>query len=415
MKAPALLAPLVLLVALLAVAPVWSPTWAQDAAPSPQEAARLEREAEAARADAARIAAEADEQAAEIERLQHALVDAAAERGGGERAALAVEARLAALETEEAALAARIEADRESLRDVFAALARIERARPPAMLTSGSDALSAARAASLLADIAPALEARAAEALDRLDAVSVVRADIAAEQATLAQAETALAAQGAQIAALIEARTAEMSRLRADSSERSEAAQALAARAASMMELIAAIQEQSGEYEPTSGGRVAEIPTPRLRPSPDQIGARQPPPDLPPTARFADARGALSPPVAGDVVAGFGDSHAGDASEGVWFRTRRGALVTSPFDARIEFAQEYGTYGRLLLLNVGDDYHVILSGLNVLYGVEGQTVMAGEPVGEMSDAAGAAPELYVQIRKEGRAIDPAPWWAAERR
>jgi septal ring factor EnvC (AmiA/AmiB activator) len=245
--------------------------------------------------------------------------------------------------------------------------------------------------------------------VDRLDALALLRTEIAAEQAVLDGAETALAAQGAEIASLIDARTAELSRLRADSAERTEAARALAAQAETLRELIAAIEERSGDFEPAPGGRLAAIPTPRLKPPRDQIGAR-PPPFVPPTGRFADARGALSPPAAGEVVAGFGESHGGAISEGLWLRTRRGALVTSPFDARIEHAAEFGGYGPLLLLSVGDDYHIVLAGLEVLYGVEGQTVLAGEPVGEMSDAPGAAPELYVQIRKEGQPIDPAPWW-----
>jgi septal ring factor EnvC (AmiA/AmiB activator) len=51
----------------------------------------------------------------------------------------------------------------------------------------------------------------------------------------------------------------------------------------------------------------------------------------------------------------------------------------------------------------------------------GQAVLAGEPVGAMGDArvasaAGSAigsagPELYIEFRKDGKPVDPAPWWA----
>jgi septal ring factor EnvC (AmiA/AmiB activator) len=50
----------------------------------------------------------------------------------------------------------------------------------------------------------------------------------------------------------------------------------------------------------------------------------------------------------------------------------------------------------------------------------GQRVLAGEPVGMMGEARMAsavafgsenAPELYVEFRKEGKPVDPAPWWA----
>jgi septal ring factor EnvC (AmiA/AmiB activator) len=51
----------------------------------------------------------------------------------------------------------------------------------------------------------------------------------------------------------------------------------------------------------------------------------------------------------------------------------------------------------------------------------GQSVLAGEPVGAMGEARVAstsdkpdentAPELYVEFRKDGKPVDPTPWWA----
>jgi septal ring factor EnvC (AmiA/AmiB activator) len=50
----------------------------------------------------------------------------------------------------------------------------------------------------------------------------------------------------------------------------------------------------------------------------------------------------------------------------------------------------------------------------------GRSVMAGEPVGAMGEARVAStlannvangPELYVEFRKDGKPVDPSPWWA----
>jgi septal ring factor EnvC (AmiA/AmiB activator) len=51
----------------------------------------------------------------------------------------------------------------------------------------------------------------------------------------------------------------------------------------------------------------------------------------------------------------------------------------------------------------------------------GQSVLAGEPIGAMGEArvastsasrnGNAALELYVEFRKDGKPVDPAPWWA----
>jgi septal ring factor EnvC (AmiA/AmiB activator) len=255
---------------------------------------------------------------------------------------------------------------------------------------------------------------RAAEALDRLDALTALRAEIATEQGALDSAETELSTQGAQIAALIAARTRELERLRSDSAERAAAAAALASQARTLRELVAALEARAGDYTPeTPGGRPDRTPTPRLKPARAHVGAN-PPPFVPQTGRFADARGSLTPPTTGVIVARYGERSGADAREGMVFRTRAGALVISPFDARVEYAGPFRGYGQLLILSVGDDYHLVLAGVGAIYGEAGQTVLAGEPIGEMAEGPDAARELYVEIRKDGQPIDPGPWWRGGR-
>jgi murein hydrolase activator len=74
-----------------------------------------------------------------------------------------------------------------------------------------------------------------------------------------------------------------------------------------------------------------------------------------------------------------------------------------------------------LIVNVGDGYHVLLAGMANISVELGQFVLKGEPVGRMGGMAIAGtvdvtigrqqPVLYVEFRKDGRSIDPAPWWA----
>jgi len=76
-----------------------------------------------------------------------------------------------------------------------------------------------------------------------------------------------------------------------------------------------------------------------------------------------------------------------------------------------------------LILNAGDGYHVVLAGMGRISVAAGQSVLAGEPIGAMSEARvastsasgneNAAPELYVEFRKDGKPVDPAPWWSAK--
>jgi septal ring factor EnvC (AmiA/AmiB activator) len=88
---------------------------------------------------------------------------------------------------------------------------------------------------------------------------------------------------------------------------------------------------------------------------------------------------------------------------------------------RVVFAGTFRNYGQLLIINAGGGYHILLAGMESITVDLGQVVVAGEPVAVMGNgtkvsAASALgfsePMLYVEFRKDGTSIDPAPWWAA---
>ena len=98
--------------------------------------------------------------------------------------------------------------------------------------------------------------------------------------------------------------------------------------------------------------------------------------------------------------------------------TRYSARVTSPCDGWVVYAGEFRSYGQLLIINAGDGYHVLLAGMSQIDVQPGQFVLTAEPIGTMSGRqttpAGStqsnAPVLYIEFRKDGRPIDPDPWW-----
>jgi len=101
-------------------------------------------------------------------------------------------------------------------------------------------------------------------------------------------------------------------------------------------------------------------------------------------------------------------------------KTRYGAQITSPTDGWVVYAGKFRTYGQLLIIKAGDGYHVLLAGLSRIDVQSGQFVLAAEPVGTMKSAPGLragknSPRLYVEFRKDGRPINPRPWWSASSR
>lgn len=140
-----------------------------------------------------------------------------------------------------------------------------------------------------------------------------------------------------------------------------------------------------------------------------------------PAIPFHLAKAQLPLPSQGRRVLAFGDkTQYGGQSKGLVIETRHAGQITSPCDGWIVYAGSFRTYGQLLIINAGGGYHVLLAGLHQIDVQLGQFVLAAEPVGTMSpapkSAAGAPPKaspvLYVEFRKDGRPIDPDPWWVA---
>jgi septal ring factor EnvC (AmiA/AmiB activator) len=90
------------------------------------------------------------------------------------------------------------------------------------------------------------------------------------------------------------------------------------------------------------------------------------------------------------------------------------------------FAGPFRGYGQMLIIAANGGYHVLLAGLANIDGVVGQVVLAGEPVGRMVSGResnvqqGNKPKgyggerLYIEFRRNGVPVDPAPWFAALR-
>ena len=134
---------------------------------------------------------------------------------------------------------------------------------------------------------------------------------------------------------------------------------------------------------------------------------------------FEAAKGTLRLPAQGKRVKGFGDADAaGSTLKGISLQTRGEARITAPADGWVVYAGEFRSYGQLLIINAGGGYHILLAGMSRIDVSLGQFVLAGEPIAVMGNSAAPSqgddssrPVLYVEFRKDGRPIDPDPWWA----
>ena len=125
---------------------------------------------------------------------------------------------------------------------------------------------------------------------------------------------------------------------------------------------------------------------------------------------FEKAKGKMPLPAKGKITERYGDlTSAGLHAKGITLQTRKGAQVVSPNDGVVLFAGSFKGYGNLLIIEHAEGYHTLLSGMEKMEAFEGQSLLAGEPVGTMEKKG--TPDLYVEMRKNGQPINPLRWLA----
>ena len=130
------------------------------------------------------------------------------------------------------------------------------------------------------------------------------------------------------------------------------------------------------------------------------------PPD-PQPGGFAAARGRLLMPVAGRA-----EIHAarrdGTDGPGLELRAPVGTAVRAVFAGRVAFADRFGAYGRIVILDHGDRYYTVSGDLDEVDVKIGQDVSAGERVGTVGDD-GQGAMLYFEVRHGSQTVAPGPW------
>jgi septal ring factor EnvC (AmiA/AmiB activator) len=129
---------------------------------------------------------------------------------------------------------------------------------------------------------------------------------------------------------------------------------------------------------------------------------------------FAHLRGKLAWPVGGKLVARFGETRAGGVKwDGVLVATERGAPVRAVYGGRVIYADWLPGLGLLTIVDHGEGYMSLYGHNERLYKAAGERVSAGDTLGSAGDSGGSnRPELYFEIRKGGKAVDPRPWFRA---
>ncbi len=371
-------------------------------------------------------------------RLSEQLVAATARSQTLEGQVSRSEARIGAIEAEASGIKASLAGRRAVLAEVLASLQRIGRKPPPALVVRPEDALASIRSAILFGALLPELREQAERLVVDLDRLIRLRDQSASERDRFRADLGELAEEKSRLALLFEERRRAKGDQQRRLDEERRRAGDLAQRATNLNQFIARLESEiDSARKAADAARKADEDA---KAKPDQKTVTAVPPDsarMQPAIPFADAKGRLALPAAGQIVKNFGDDDGlGGTLKGLQIATRPEARVSSPSDGWIVYAGPFRSYGKLLIINGGGGYHVVLAGMDRIDVEIGQFVLAGEPVGTMgtrgataafasagpitvsqpgvSDATTGQPLLYVEFRKANATVDPSPWWAQSR-
>jgi len=427
--------------ALLLLCLATAPALAADPAPD-EKLKQVERKIEETRKSGADLDRQAQDVAAEVAKLQDQSVASARIAQDNEARLTDLEARIAVLSGEETKQQADLQARQEHERKVLSALQRLAQNPPAAVLLSPGQPLDLARGAMLLGTAVPRLEAEARSIAVSLDQLRHTRAEIASERAEMTEHQATLDAERKRLAELVKQKQA----LEGETRDRASAAQqslaALTSEAGDLKELIQRVErerERKLEEEKRKAAeakaqaereaadkaakeaeekRLAEAaardkPSPEAEkpaPAPVQVAARPVAPAGHAARPLELGKTALQMPAAGDISKRFGDQDGYTTAKGLTITTRSGAQIVAPYDGIVMFAGPFKGYGQILIIDHGGGYHSLLAGMDQVEASVGQSVIAGEPVGTMR--TDGAPDLYLELRRQGQPINPLPWLAA---
>jgi septal ring factor EnvC (AmiA/AmiB activator) len=127
---------------------------------------------------------------------------------------------------------------------------------------------------------------------------------------------------------------------------------------------------------------------------------------------FAKLRGKLAWPVAGKLLASYGQVRAGGMKwDGVLLAGAQGTPVRAVYHGRVVYADYLSGLGLLTIIDHGDGYLSLYGHNERLYKEVGERVTAGDTIATVGDSGGrSSPALYFEIRKAGKPVDPRPWF-----
>jgi murein hydrolase activator len=355
------------------------------------DARKAEEQLESVKSEIERITREVSAEQVERDRLTRELKSAELSLGKAREALLEVRreraegaARRAALAAEKRARAQDLDDNRGALAGQMRAAYLIGRQEPLKLLLNQKDPALAGRMFVYYSYFGRARAGQIRLIEDDVRRLAELDSELEAEDARLAELEKQQRAQLDELEQAHARRTLVLANLEAQTHSRSQNLERLRMQQAGLERLVRELRAAMERY-PVEGNDA-----------------------------FTRLRGKLAWPVSGHLVARFGDARAGGVRwDGVLVATEHGAPVKAVCQGRVIYADWLPGLGLLAIVDHGDGYLSLYGHNDRLLKAVGEHVDAGDTIAAAGDSGGSPrPELYFEIRKAGKPVDPRPWFKA---
>jgi len=382
--------PLIFLLILLAawpLGPVRAPAAAPSADQTQAQLRALKERIERVSRDVGRDAVEKDRLARNLRSAELAVAAAQSDLEALRGQEAAHGAQRTELAGERARISAALARERDSLATQLQVAYQIGRHEPLQLLLNQRDPAAVARMFTWYGYFGTA---RAAQI-----------AGIAQQVKCIDELDAALAEQEKALAQLHLAKQDRLAQLESGRAQRQSALASLQVEARSRQASLTRLRSQQADLEHLLRELARAVPP--SAPADDSSG-------------FGRLRGRLEWPVAGRVVASFGEVRASGVDwDGMVLSTERAAPVRAVAAGRVIYADWLPGLGLLTILDHGSGYLSLYGYNDQLRRSAGEAVAAGDVIAAAGDTGGRPePQLYFEIRRGGRPIDPRPWFRQRR-
>ena len=328
------------------------------------ELSRIQAEYRDEAVRARRLRADAEAAKAELAQLERRLATLRADARNDDRQIDDQRARLRQLSEREAELVSSLARERGAQSRLLSALQMMSRRPPPPLLVSADKAIDTVRASILLKAMTPDLERRAQALAARQAEIMRIRRLAVLSSERLLTTESAQGDRRAEIEGLTGRKTA----------------------------LTAVLNAEARAAE-----RAADVLERRIR----ELGGAVPQAEVveTPTARLPANRTRLSPPVGGAPVQTWGQGTSG------WRWRADRAAIKAPADAEVAYAGPLTGWGQVVVLDLGPGWRAVIAGLESVQVAGDARVADGQTLGR----SGPDGDVYFELRRDERPIDPGPW------